>query len=76
MEQMDEVYVISLAYTKLYLKDIGDNLSISFADKAIDGMYFTEDLAKETVRFLNSNTRHFLTAEPLNDQEDGTDNLQ
>ena len=76
MEQMSEVYVLALSFNNLYLKDIGDNLKLSFVDNSFDAMFFTKDLANETVRFLNSNTPHFLTVEPLNDEENGTDNLQ
>jgi hypothetical protein len=74
MEQMAEVYVISLSKANLYLKDIGDNLTLSFVDNPFDGMFFTKELAEETTRFLNINTHHFLTVEPLNDEENVQDN--
>lgn len=73
MEQMAEVYVISLSKANLYLKDIGDNLGLSFVDNPFDGMFFTQELAEETTRFLNINTPHFLTVGPLNEQEDATE---
>ena len=72
---MDEVYVVCLSKSNLYLKDIGDNLRLSFVDNSFDGMFFTKELAEETTRFLNINTSHFLGIEPLNDQEDVPDNL-
>ena len=73
IEQMVEVYVISLSKSNLYLKDIDDNLGLSFVDNPFDALYFTQELAEETTRFLNINTPHFLTVEPINDQEDATE---
>lgn len=68
--KMAEVYVICLSTSNLYLKDIGDNLCLSFVDNSFDGMFFTKELAEETTRFLNINTSHFLGVEPLNEEED------
>lgn len=68
--RMPEVYVICLSKSNLYLKDIGDNLSLSFVDNPFDALYFTQELAEETTRFLNINTPHFLTVEPINEEED------
>ena len=73
MTTMAEVYVISLSKSNLYLKDIGDNLALCFVDNSFDGLFFTKELAEETTRFLNINTPHFLTVEPLNEQEDATE---
>jgi len=72
--RMLEVYVICLSKSNLYLKDIGDSLSLSFVDNPFDALYFTKELAEETTRFLNINTSHFLTVEPLNDEENVQDN--
>ena len=75
MEQMAEVYIIKLYNAELYLRDIKDCLSLTFIDNPLDAIYFTKELAEETVRFLQANTDHSLIEMQLNDQEDVSDNL-
>ena len=72
---MAEVYIIKLYSADLYLKDIRDCLSLTFIDNPMDAIYFTKELAEETVRFLHTNTDHSLIATPLDDKEDMSDNL-
>jgi len=71
---MAKVYIIYHSKSNLYLKDIGDNLSLSFVDNAFDALFFTKELAEELVRFLNINTPHFLSVESINEEEDVSDN--
>jgi len=73
MELMVEVHVISVSKFNLYVKCIGDNLSLSFVDNPYDALYFTKEIAEEVVRLLNVNTPYFLTVEPINNEENVSD---
>ena len=67
---MAEVHVIAITKFNLYIKCIGDNLSLSFVDNPYDALYFTKEVADEVVRLLNVNTPYFLTVQPINEEED------